>query len=77
MIYKFPFCQMGILLKDNGISPSTVNRKDFLSKTTVGGVSLQGATSNLENMWISPALDCINPNLIPVNRTSSSGIEGV
>jgi hypothetical protein len=68
---------MEILLKDNGISPSIFNRKDFVSKTTVGGVSLQVTTSNLDNIWISPALDCINPNLIPVNRTSSSGIKEV
>jgi hypothetical protein len=68
---------MGILLKHNGMSPSIFVMKDFLSKTIVAGVSLQGATSKRDNMWISPALDCINPNLIPVNRTSSSGIKKV
>jgi hypothetical protein len=68
---------MGILLKDNGIFPFIVNKKDFVSKTTARGVSLQGATWKRDNIWISPALACINPNFCPVNRTTRSGITGV
>jgi hypothetical protein len=76
-MYKYPCYQVGILLKDNGIFPSIVKVKDFVSKTTAWGVSLQGDTSKRDNIWLSPALTCINPNLIPVNRTTRSGITGV
>jgi hypothetical protein len=40
-------------------------------------VSLQGATSKRDNRRTSPALTCIKPNLIPVNRTTSSGIKKI
>jgi hypothetical protein len=72
-VYKQPYCQGCILEKDSNISLSIFYRMDFVSKTIARGVSLQGVTSKRDSIYISPALACINPNLIPVNRTSSLG----
>jgi hypothetical protein len=61
-------------MKVSGNSPPTVKRKDFASKGTGTGVSLQGATSKRDSMWHSPVFTCIRANRIPVEMYNKPGV---
>jgi len=62
-------------LKDSGISPFDVKRKEFVSKTIRTGMSLQAATSKWGSMWHSPVFTCISPNRIPVEIYNKPGMK--